>query len=377
MKVAVAFGTRPEAIKLAPVIKALRAVPGLECQVVLTGQHRELLDQALAVFGLRGDRDLGVMRPRQTLAELNSRLIAAMDEWLAASPPDVLIVQGDTTSTFVSALAGFYRGVPVAHVEAGLRTDNPLSPFPEEMNRRLVSQVATWHFAPTAQAHARLLAEGIEPSRVSVTGNTVVDALLAIRESDAFRQAPLPVDLRSGERLVLVTMHRRESWPDVTRVCAAIAKVVSTRPSTRVVFPVHPNPAVQEPVYRALGNIAQVTLLPPMDYVAFVKTMAASHFVMTDSGGVQEEAPAFGKPVLVLRENTERMEAVDAGVARLVGTSTNAIVNSMLTLLDDEAAWSEMSRAVSPFGDGHAADRIVSTMVNVSADRPAMARPTR
>lgn len=359
MKIAVVFGTRPEAIKMAPVIAALRATPGIDTTVVLTAQHRELLDQVLKVFDVAADVDLNVMQPRQSLAELTSRVMAALDRWLALSRPDLLLVQGDTTSAFVAALASFYHRVPVGHIEAGLRTPTAWNPFPEEMNRRLISRVSSLHFAPTDRARCALLAEGIEPEKVFVTGNTVVDALLAIRESAAFARADLPVAVTSGESLVLVTMHRRESWDRIDDVCAALAEVVAARPTVQVVFPVHPNPAVREPVHRALSGIERISLVDPLDYVTFVKTMASARVVITDSGGVQEEAPVFGRPVLVLREVTERAEAVESGVARLVGTTKDALVSALLQLLDDEQQWNLMARALSPFGDGRAAERIV------------------
>jgi UDP-N-acetylglucosamine 2-epimerase (non-hydrolysing) len=363
MRVAVTFGTRPEAIKLAPVIRQLRASPTLTTEIVLTAQHRELLDQVLEVFEIRGDRDLNVMQPRQSLPELSSRLLVSLDHWLSASRPDLLIVQGDTTTVFIAALSAFDRGIPVAHVEAGLRTPSELSPFPEEMNRRLVSRLALLHFAPTPRARAALLAEGIPDSRIHVTGNTVVDALHAIRASAAFQRARLPIDLPHDGALVLITMHRRESWDRIGDVCAAIADVIASRPSVHVVFPVHPNPAVSESVQRMLGSTPRVRLVQPLDYLTFVKTMAASLVVLTDSGGVQEEAPVLGRPVLVLRSATERTEAIDAGVARLVGTDRGTIVRALALLLDDRAAWSQMSMPMSPFGDGHAADRIVDVIV--------------
>jgi len=366
MKMALAFGTRPEAIKLAPVIQALRRTPSVTIELVSTAQHRELLDQALAVFGITTDRDLNVMRPRQTLGQLTSRLMTAIDQWLGESSPDMLIVQGDTTSAFVGALAGFYHGIRVAHVEAGLRTPDIRAPFPEELNRRLVSRIASWHFAPTDSARRTLLAEAIEPSTVFVTGNTVVDSLHAIRASAAFARAQLPIQLRAGETLVLVTMHRRESWDRIEPVCAAIREVVQARPDVRILFPVHPYPAVSEPIYAALADLATVALVEPLDYVTFVKALASSRVVVTDSGGVQEEAPVFGCPVLILRDATERVEAVEAGVAKLVGTSTRAIGTSLLALLDDEDEWTRMSKAISPFGDGHAAERIVSILTEQS-----------
>lgn len=374
MKIAVTFGTRPEAIKLAPVIRQLRASAALSVEVVLTAQHRELLDQVLAVFDIRGDHDLDVMQPRQPLPELSSRLLISLDQWLAVSLPDLLIVQGDTTSAFIASLAAFYRGVPVAHVEAGLRTPSQLNPFPEEMNRRLISRLALLHFAPTAQGRSALVAEGIPESQVYVTGNTVVDALHAIRESPAFANTPMPIDVHDRDQIVLVTMHRRESWDRIDGVCAAIADVVVSRPSVRVVFPVHPNPAVREPVHRLLGSTPRVSLVDPLDYLTFIKVMAASRVILTDSGGVQEEAPVLGRPVLVLRDTTERGEAIEAGVARLVGTSRSAIAGELSALLDDDAAWTRMSKVMSPFGDGRAAQRIVEIIETEREQIAAFAR---
>lgn len=359
MKVAVLFGTRPEAIKMAPVVRQLRAATDMTVDVVLTAQHRELLDQVLAIFDIKGDHDLDVMRPRQTLAELSSRLLTALDRWLAASKPDLLLVQGDTTSVCIGALAAFYRGVPIAHVEAGLRTPSPLNPFPEEMNRRIVSRLSMLHFAPTDRSRDALLAEGIDPASIFVTGNTVVDALQAIRRSSEFERAVAPVTAGPDDAVVLVTMHRRESWERIDGVCQALAAVVQSRPRVRVVFPVHPNPAVHERVYRLLAGVPRVELVAPLDYLAFVKVMAMSRVILTDSGGVQEEAPVLGRPVLVLRDTTERAEAISAGVARLVGTDREAIIAAVLSLIDDDAAWAKMSKVVSPFGDGFAAERIV------------------
>lgn len=347
---------------MAPVISALRREAGIETEVVLTAQHRELLDQVLAVFDVQADHDLNVMRPKQSLAELTSQLIAGLDRWLDQSKPDLLLVQGDTTSAFIGALAAFYRGVPVGHIEAGLRTPEAGTPFPEEMNRRLVSRLATLHFAPTEQARRALRAENVDASTIFMTGNTVVDALHTICKSDAFARTPLPVEIRSNESLVLVTMHRRESWGRIGEVCAALADVVSARPQVRVVFPVHPNPSVREAVRASLGGVARVDLIDPLDYFGFVKMMQASRVIVTDSGGIQEEAPVLGKPVLVLRDTTERPEAVEAGVAQLVGTSRSVIASSLVRLLDDERAWASMAKASSPFGDGNAAGRIVSTI---------------
>jgi UDP-N-acetylglucosamine 2-epimerase (non-hydrolysing) len=382
VKIALAFGTRPEAIKMAPVIAALRTQPDVITEVVLTAQHRELLDQVLAVFGVRADHDLDIMQPRQSLPELTSRLILALDTWLEQSRPDLLMVQGDTTSAFIGALAAFYRGVPVAHVEAGLRTPDPVTPFPEEMNRRLVTRLAALHFAPTEQARRALLAEGVNADAVFVTGNTVVDALQTICESPALARTTLPIELDPAEAVVLVTMHRRESWDRIGDVCAALADVVSARPNVRVVFPVHPNPAVREAVRTRLAAVDRIDLIDPLDYLAFVKLMQLSRVIVTDSGGVQEEAPVLGRPVLVLRETTERNEAIEAGVAQLVGTSRHVVAAALLRLLDDSQAWHTMATPSSPFGDGRAAARIVSIIndergrlgARARAGRPALAQ---
>lgn len=362
MKAAIVFGTRPEAIKLAPLVRELKNRARSRVVVVSTGQHRELLKQALDVFAIRPDVDFGIMLPDQTLSGLTSRLLTALDRLFVEDRPDVLVVQGDTTSAFVSALAAFYHRVPVAHVEAGLRTDNPGDPFPEEINRRLTSVVSDFHFAPTPRARERLLAEGVPPGRVWVTGNTVVDALLHIRETDAFRKARPSVD--GSGRLLLVTLHRRESWgAALERMCRAIRCIVERHGDVRVAFPVHLSPGVHECVGRVLGGVARVSLMPPLDYFAFLSLMEASWLVLTDSGGVQEEAPVLGKPVLVLRETTERPEAVESGVARLVGTREQAITDAVEELLRDPTARDRMAHAVSPFGDGQASRRIADVLM--------------
>jgi UDP-N-acetylglucosamine 2-epimerase (non-hydrolysing) len=361
VKAAVVFGTRPEAIKLAPLIREMKARARSQVLVVTTGQHRELLGQALDVFQIQPDIDFGLMLPEQTLSGLTSRLLPALDRLIAEDRPDVLVVQGDTTSAFVSALAAFYHRVPVAHVEAGLRTDNPVDPFPEEINRRLTSVVSAFHFAPTPRARERLLAEGVAADRIWVTGNTVVDALQYIRGTDAFRRIQPPVD--GAGRLLLVTLHRRESWgAALEQMCRAIRCVVERHGDVRVAFPVHLNPVVRECVVRVLNGIDRVSLMPPLDYLSFLALMDASWLVLTDSGGVQEEAPVLGKPVLVLRETTERPEAVESGVARLVGTREQAITDAVEGLLRDPAARDRMARAVSPFGDGQASRRIADVL---------------
>ncbi|HKB11976.1 MAG TPA: UDP-N-acetylglucosamine 2-epimerase (non-hydrolyzing) [Vicinamibacterales bacterium] len=371
MRIVVVFGTRPEAIKLAPVVAELKRRPHVDVRVVTTAQHRELLDPVLQVFSLAPDCDLGVMQPRQSLAALSGRVLTAMDDLLGVDPPDVLIVQGDTTSAFICALAAFYRGVPVAHVEAGLRTARPTNPFPEEMNRRLVGALATLHFAPTERARRALLAEGIPGDQVFVTGNTVVDALQFICASDALARTPSIVSPAAGERLIVATLHRRESWgAPLDAMCRAVRSIVEARSDVRVVLPVHLNPAVGASVRRTLAEVPRVTLTEPLDYIQFVALMKASWIVLTDSGGVQEEAPALGKPVLVLRDTTERPEAVDEGVARLVGTDPEAIRTAVLDLLDRPDERDRMARAVSPFGDGRAAERIANIL---EARRTALA----
>jgi UDP-N-acetylglucosamine 2-epimerase (non-hydrolysing) len=340
----------------------LRGTPGTTLCLVATSQHTELLQQALAVFNIAADVDLQVMRPGQTLDELTVRLLPAMRTVLAEQRPDVLIVQGDTTTVFVASLAAFYQQVPVAHVEAGLRSHHPYNPFPEEMNRRLTSAIATLHFAPTETARANLLSEGIAAARIFVTGNTVVDALHAIRRSDLYRRSPLPID-HDGGRLLLVTLHRRENFGGPLReMCGALRRITARYHDLRVVIPVHRNPAVKDTVLDELSAVERVSLLEPLDYISFLRLIEASTLILTDSGGVQEEAPVFGKPVLVLRDTTERPEAIDAGVARLVGTRGSDIVAATSSLLDDAVHYAAMAKPASPFGDGRAADRIADVL---------------
>jgi UDP-N-acetylglucosamine 2-epimerase (non-hydrolysing) len=362
MKVFAAFGTRPEAIKLAPVIAELRRRSGFDLTVVVTAQHRELLDQVLEVFGITADIDLALMQPSQSLASLTSRVVLALDESIERRQPDLMIVQGDTTSAFAAALASFYRGVPVVHVEAGLRTSTALNPFPEEINRRLTSVLALLHCAPTMLAERALLSMGVPPPAIVVTGNPIVDALQHVLRSPALAAARLPAGIDTTRRLVLVTVHRRENWVNLSDVCAAIRAIVEARPEVQVALPVHPNPIVQETLSRELGGIDRVVLLPALDYLSFIKVMSESWIVLTDSGGVQEEAPVLGKPVLVMRDETERPEAVDAGVARIVGARREGIVAGVLELLANDAARERMAQPVSPFGDGRAAGRIADAI---------------
>ncbi|MBN1589438.1 MAG: UDP-N-acetylglucosamine 2-epimerase (non-hydrolyzing) [Pirellulales bacterium] len=372
-RVSVIFGTRPEAIKLCPLVLAMRGARELEPHVCVTGQHREMLDQVLAFFGVAPDADLDLMRPSQALAGLTSRAIAAVDEYLEASHPELVIVQGDTTTVFCAALCAFYRNIPVGHVEAGLRTFNKRSPFPEEINRVLTTRVSDLHFAPTETARQNLVREAVPRDRVFVTGNTVIDALLfAVERIRANPPAVdgLPASLQPGRNpktgdrppVVLITGHRRENFGDgFENICRAIASLARRFPDTHFVYPVHLNPNVREPVDRLLGPSAGDTihLIDPLSYLPFVAMMDRATLVLTDSGGVQEEAPSLGKPVLVMRDTTERPEAVEMGTVKLVGTNEQAIVENVTTLLTDEKAYAAMANAVNPYGDGKACGRIL------------------
>ncbi len=359
--VACVLGTRPDAVKMAPLVREFARFPGQVRQVVLsTGQHREMLDQVLSVFGIRPDHDLNLMRDRQTLEGLTARALQALTPVLEAEKPDLVIAQGDTTTTFVASLAAFYARAKFGHVEAGLRTDDKWDPFPEEMNRRLTTRLADLHFAPTRLAAENLLAEGVPAPAVRVTGNTVVDALRSVAgQAFRFDDPALAAALARPGRLVLVTTHRRENWGEPMRaVCDAILKLVERFPDVHVVFPMHRNPIVRETVEPALSEHDRILLTEPQEYVPFVHLMKACHLVLTDSGGAQEEAPGLGKPVLVLRRTTERPEGVHAGTARLVGTDTETVLAEASRLLSDESAYAQMARAVSPYGDGDAARRI-------------------
>ncbi|WP_222105725.1 non-hydrolyzing UDP-N-acetylglucosamine 2-epimerase [Paraburkholderia sp. BCC1885] len=384
-KVMAVFGTRPEAIKLAPVVILLRASGILECSVCVTGQHRSMLDQVLDYFGITPDFDLGVMQPGQTLGGLTGRILDRLGDLLMVERPDAVMVHGDTTTTLAASLAAYYARIPVAHVEAGLRTGELYSPWPEEGNRKLTAALARWHFAPTSVARLNLMREGVEDDCIMVTGNTVIDALLmAVRrlsDDDALsaRLRRRFAYLESGRRLLLVTGHRRENFGHgFESICAALGQIAHAYPDVQILYPVHLNPNVREPVTRLLGDIPNIYLEEPAGYPEFVYLMTRAYLVMTDSGGVQEEAPALGKPVLVMRETTERPEAVTAGTVRLVGTDTPRIVDEVRRLLDDPVAYQAMSRAHSPYGDGLASDRIVSELVRalhaslVSTNGPAV-----
>ena len=380
LKILVVFGTRPEAIKLAPVIRRFQADPQ-QCavRVVVTAQHRGLLDQALEAFSIVPDHDLNVMQPGQTLFASTSRILAALEPVFAMERPDFVLVQGDTTTTLCGALGAFYAGVPVGHVEAGLRTGDFAQPFPEEMNRVVASRLAALHFAPTPRAAENLRGEGVAEDRIIVTGNTGIDAVLETRhalEQGRLRAEGLP-ELDPRKKLILVTAHRRESFgPGFAEICAALARLAA-RPDVEIVYPVHPNPNVREVVFRELGQLASVRLSEPLAYVPFVELMRRAHLLLTDSGGIQEEAPSLGKPVLVMRDKTERPEAVTAGTARLTGTDPQKIVAEAEILLDDAAEYSRRSHIHNPYGDGHASRRIQAAIYsffgNTSPERSATA----
>ncbi len=359
---------------MAPVIRALRAAPWADCRVLLTAQHRELVDTMLGFFGIVPDVDLDAMRPGQTLADLTARLLGSVAEALTRLRPDMVLGQGDTTTVLATALASFYQRVPFGHVEAGLRTGRLDAPFPEEANRVVAGHLSAVHFAPTAAARANLLREGIDPAAVVVTGNTVIDALL----ETARRDLPIGIDLDPAARVVLVTAHRRDSFgAPLRRVCQAVAELHRRHPDVQFLWPVHPNPSVRPVVEALLGALPRVRLCDPLPYGAFISALKRSHLVLTDSGGVQEEAPALARPVLVLRTESERPEAVSAGVARLVGTDPRVIVREADRLLNDPSAYRDMARGASPYGDGHAARRIVSAVARVlGVTRPELSRPS-
>lgn len=371
-RVMVVFGTRPEAIKLCPVVLALEASSLLEPIVVVTAQHRELLDQVLSVFGVVPDEDLDLLKPEQTLTEITTGVLAGLVGVLERHRPDAMIVQGDTTTAFAGALAGFYAGVPVVHVEAGLRSGDASAPYPEEMNRRLVTQLTTLHLAPTARARANLLTEGVAAERVLVTGNTVIDALqMVVRRGVSFSN-PALVDLSADDGpVVLVTAHRRENWGAGMRSLAeALRAIIEAEPGTIIVFPIHPNPIVRNDVLPVVDGVANIRVVEPLGYGEFVRLLMAARLVLTDSGGLQEEGPSLGKPVLLMRDVTERPEAVTAGTVRLVGTDRDRIVEEVLRLLRDPDAFAAMANAANPFGDGRAVERTLAALAHLLAGGP-------
>lgn len=363
------LGTRPEAIKLAPVARAMAASPAFQPMVVTTGQHREMLHQMLGLLGVGVKTDLAVMRDRQDLADLTARLMRGLGHTIRTERPDLVVVQGDTTTALCGALTAFYERVPVAHVEAGLRTGVPDNPFPEELNRRLIGRIAHWHFAPTPSSARHLHTEGVPAGQVLVTGNTVVDNLLWVLAEGAGRTA-----FRAGPRRVLLTLHRRENQGDAMRTMGAALRRLADRGDVEIVLPLHRSPSVRDALLPALGDHPKVTVVEPLDYLDFAATLADCDLVLTDSGGVQEEAPGLGKPVLVLRTTTERPEAVEAGAALLVGTDPETILATATRLLDHPAEYGRMARARHPFGDGRAAERILDRLTgDLAGGRPAQA----
>lgn len=368
MKILSVFGTRPEAVKMAPVVQQLAITPGMESRVCVTAQHRQMLDQVLRLFEIKPEYDLGLMREDQSLAELSAAIFTHLDPVFAEFKPDWVLIQGDTTTVVITSLLAYYRHIKVGHVEAGLRTHDKWQPFPEEINRRVAGVVADLHFAPTQQARQNLLREGISDEIIAVTGNPVIDALHFVAEQ------PIPQEIQdllgslgSGKHLVLVTAHRRENFGQpLENICHAIQELAG-RGDVEIVYPVHLNPNVQEPVKRILGDLPHITLLPPLDYLPLVHLQKRAKIILTDSGGIQEEAPAFGVPVLVLREVTERPEGVEAGTLKLVGTEVGNILREATRLLNNPSAYSEMAKAANPFGDGHAAGRIIKALMRTNS----------
>ncbi|MDH1301116.1 UDP-N-acetylglucosamine 2-epimerase (non-hydrolyzing) [Achromobacter sp. GD03932] len=369
MKILVVFGTRPEAIKMAPVVHAFQADSGFECRVCVTGQHRHMLDQVLSLFEIKPNYDLNIMRPNQDITDVTSSILLGLREVFSQFKPDYVLVHGDTATTLAASLAAYYHRIPVGHVEAGLRTGNLYSPWPEEGNRKITGALAKLHFAPTGLSRDNLLREGVAEENVEVTGNTVIDALLWVKEKlesdpEIRLQASAGYEYLSPDRkIVLITGHRRESFGDgFERICTAIQRSASEFPEVDFVYPVHMNPNVREPVQRILSRLRNVHIVEPIDYLPFVHLMNQSHIILTDSGGIQEEAPSLGKPVLVMRDTTERPEAVQAGTVRLVGTDVEAIVGGIRLLLTDADVYASMSQAHNPYGDGKACSRILNRL---------------
>ena len=366
IKVMCVFGTRPEAIKMATVVIELSKRADIEPITVLTGQHREMLDQVMALFKLSSSADLNIMQTKQTLTDITTNVLSKIEPILLEKKPDILLVQGDTTTAFIGALAAFYHKIPVGHIEAGLRTENKYNPFPEEMNRRLVSAIADLHFAPTAEARQNLLDCGISEDKIYLTGNTVVDALYHILKYDNITfPEKLLKEHNTNNKMLFVETHRRENLGvPMENICKALKKLIEDVNNIEIVFSVHKNPLVRDVVYKYLDNTDRVILLEPVDYPVMIKLMKESFFILTDSGGLQEEAPSLGKPVLVLRENTERPEGLRAGTAKLIGTETDRVYNEAMKLLTDQNEYDRMSKSVNPYGDGLASQRIVDLILH-------------
>jgi UDP-N-acetylglucosamine 2-epimerase len=376
MRILTVFGTRPEAIKLAPVILKLRGEPGVDSRVCVTGQHRQMLDQVLEEFGILPDEDLGLMTDNQSLFDLTSKAMVRLEGVLQRHAPDAVLVQGDTTTSMITTLAAFYLKIPVAHVEAGLRTGNKYRPFPEEINRRLIDVMCDWHFAPTETTRRNLLAEGCPDDRIFVTGNTAIDALLmTVRKQTAPSEEQKSqnilldrygVSVGAGRKLLLVTGHRRESFGrDFEEISYGIRMIAERNPDVEIIYPVHLNPRVQEPVFRILKGVKGIHLIPPVGYSLLVWLLSRCYLVLTDSGGIQEEAPSLGKPVLIMRKETERCEGLEVGVADLVGTEATTISSKVQMLLDDSDVYRRMASGINPYGDGNASQRIVEIMKRV------------
>jgi len=382
MKILSVFGTRPEAIKMAPIVRLLKETDGIEARVCVTAQHRQMLDQVLELFQIKPDYDLDLMREGQTMAQISAGIFTHLDPILEEFKPEWVLAVGDTTTVVTTSLLAFYRKIKFGHIEAGLRTHNKWHPFPEEINRRLATVTADLHFAPTEWSQGNLLREGIDPNAIRVTGNSVIDALnfvskqaepqeikelvekLGVSSLSVLRLHSASLSATNNKRLILITAHRRENFGEpIENICHALKKL-ALRADVEIVYPVHLNPNVQEPVNRILKDVKHVTLLPPLDYLPLVHLMKYASLILTDSGGIQEEAPAFGIPVLVLRETTERPEGVDAGTLKLVGTETSHIVEEATRLLDDPLAYAKMAKASNPYGDGHAAERIVKALIS-------------
>ena len=368
-RILVVFGTRPEAIKMAPLVHELKSDARFDVKTCVTGQHREMLDQVLALFSIEPEYDLNIMQPGQTLAQVTSRILLGLDEVLEAFKPSVVLVHGDTATTFAASLAAYYKQIPVGHIEAGLRTGNIYSPWPEEGNRKLTACLTNFHFAPTDTSKENLIKESYSSDSIFITGNTVIDALFMIRDrlvKDTSLSAELDTQfpmLDENKRLILVTGHRRESFGGgFERICEALLTTAKQFPDCQILYPVHLNPNVQEPVNRLLVDVDNIHLIEPQQYLPFIYLMTKAHIILTDSGGIQEEAPSLGKPVLVMRDTTERPEAVEAGTVKLVGTDTQTIVNELVKLLTDTEAYEAMSRAHNPYGDGLACKRIATVL---------------